>query len=509
MNSKNIIVVGGGSAGWLTALAAKKAHPDLNITVIESKDIGILGAGEGSTPQLLSFLQSLDITIADLIKNCDATVKNGIKFTNWNNDNKFYYHAFEPTLHSDISITAGMQMYTASSPLIVKSILLGNDRNAVDFNEKISENSKIPFISQTEKDQRLNINYKQLYPIAVHFNAIKLANYLKDVGVSRGINVINQTVINVSLDSFGNVSSLILENNEKLLCDFVFDCSGFHRLIIGKTFNSEWKDYKDYLPVNSAVPFFIDIEEKIPPYTEAIAMKYGWMWKIPLQSRFGCGYVFDSSLISEKDAMLEIEEFLGYVPEYPRKEKGAFKFNAGCYERSWINNCISVGLSASFIEPLEATSLWVTVLSLNKIFSSPDWIISDSEAVRNDFNKFVKSINESIVDFIFLHYMGSRNDTEFWHKFSYKKASKKLQDMIDLWQSRLPNRYDFDNFWHFTSFWSMAHGINRVSANFAKQYIESSISYQESCKQYDKYMSHQNNQMLQCVDHREFIESIK
>jgi tryptophan halogenase len=234
-----------------------------------------------------------------------------------------------------------------------------------------------------------------------------------------------------------------MENNYNISCDFVFDCSGFHRLIIGKTFNAKWNSYKDFLPSDSAIPFFIDMIDSIPPYTEAIAMKHGWMWKIPLQNRFGCGYVFDSSLISEEEAVKEIEEFLGYVPFYPRKEKGGFKFDAGAYEETWINNCLAVGLSANFIEPLEATSLWVTSYSLSLFFSNPNSITNTSNEVREQFNKTVLDQNSEIANFVYFHYMSLRKDTDFWKKFSYENAPKSLKEKISLWKYKLPTTIDY------------------------------------------------------------------
>jgi hypothetical protein len=192
--------------------------------------------------------------------------------------------------------------------------------------------------------------------------------------------------------------SLILENNEEQLVDFVFDCSGFHRLLIGKHFNSEWASYKEYLPVDMAVPFFIPIDEEIPPYTEAIAMKYGWMWKIPLQNRYGCGYVFDSSLISEEDAAKEIEEYLGFVPEYPRKNKGAFKFNAGGYKTPWVKNCIAIGLASNFIEPLEATSIFSSIDSLRRAVFNTLSLEECNDDIIDRYNKEIESINSALAD---------------------------------------------------------------------------------------------------------------
>jgi tryptophan halogenase len=506
--NKNIVVVGGGSAGWLTALAAQRSYPTLNITVIESKDIGILGAGEGSVPHLVKFFDYLGLSVSDLVKNCDATLKNGIKFTNWNNDDKFYYHGFAAT-DSQLDISAGSSSQSLTYPLLAAGLALNNSVNEIDFVESISEKNKAPFVFKKKGDKDPILDYQNVSSFSLHFNATKLAGRLKDVGLERGIKVLDNTITEVLLDSDNNVSGVVLDSNETVECDFIFDCSGFHRMIIGKVFDAKWKSYKDFLPSDSAVPFFIDMEDKVPPYTEAIAMKYGWMWKIPLQNRFGCGYVYDSSLISEEEAVQEIENFLGYVPEYPRKNKGGFKFDAGCYEETWVNNCVAIGLSAGFIEPLEATSLWVTIVGLNKIFGSPEWLLNNVPEIRKEFNTTIYKMNSEIVNFIYFHYMGLRKDTKFWDKFSYENAPRTLREKIDLWSHRLPNRNDSGGYWPFASWFVVGSGIDMINKSVAQNYIDNSEDYKRGMDLYKYYLDYQKYKTHECVDHREFLEGLK
>ena len=235
--SKNIVIVGGGTAGWLTALYAKKQLPNDNITVIESAEIGILGAGEGSTPMLLQFLDDLGISISDLVRDCDATIKNGIKFTNWNNDNSFYYHGF----YNDSTKGTAFYSHIIPSPARVGSLALNNSLKEVDFPEKVSEKNKVPIIFRAKKHSNKLLDLKNISGISVHFNATKLANKLKEVALGRGIKIVEGKIKTVVLNDKNYVESLALENNELVQCDFVFDCSGFYRLIIGKTFNSKWK----------------------------------------------------------------------------------------------------------------------------------------------------------------------------------------------------------------------------------------------------------------------------
>jgi len=506
--NKNIVVVGGGTAGWLTALMAKKSYPKLNITVIESEEIGILGAGEGSVPTLVQFFRHLEIPIPDLVKNCDATIKNGIKFTNWNNDNKFYYHGFLP-IDSGLGAQAVPLRFLSTSPIQATSLHLNNSLKEIDFSEKISEQNKVPFIFKKALGKKPMQDYDNISTFSIHFNATKLANRLKEIGIERGIKVIDGVIKEVVLDKEEYVKSLILESKEEIVCDFVFDCSGFHRLIIGKVFKSKWKSYSDLLPCDSAIPFFTEMTEEIPPYTEAIAMKYGWMWKIPLQNRFGCGYVYDSSLISEADAIKEIEDLLGYTPIYPRKDKGGFKFSAGSYEQTWINNCVAIGLAGNFVEPLEATSIWVSMAGLIHIFRNTNWILSNSVPVRDEFNKKIVSMNNEIVDFLYFHYLSMRKDTEFWKKFSYENAPEKVKEKINLWQYRMPDNQDNGNHWTYDNWLIVGSAQEQINKTFATEYLENSEEYKVGLDVYENFIKYQEYQLSKCMDHKKFLEALK
>jgi tryptophan halogenase len=506
--TKNIVVVGGGTAGWLTALTAKKKYPKLNVTVIESKDIGILGAGEGSTPYLPAFLKTLNIGIEDLVKNCDLTIKNGIKFTGWNRQDDFYYHGFGFT-DQTVGTEGLSSMFLSADPILVSSIAINNSLKNVDMTEIISEKNKVPFIIQKNKDGKLITDYKQIGLVSFHFNATKLAVRLKEIGIERGIEVFEDTIMKVSLDDYSNVTSLELDNGNSIACDFVFDCSGFHRLIIGKTFNSKWKSYKEFLPTNSAIPFFIEMTDSIPPYTEAIAMKYGWMWKIPLQSRFGCGYVYDSSLISEQDAIKEVEGLLGFVPTYPRKDKGGFSFSPGSFEEPWQNNCVAVGLAANFVEPLEATSLWVSMVQLTEIFGAPNLFLSNTQQIRDEFNKKIVRMNDDILNFIYFHYMSLRKDTPFWEKFSYENAPEDIKRNLKIWENRMPGKLDHGEYWYSKSWFVVGSALDKINKELAKEYVESYDDYRKAVDLYDYYKACREHKAFECADHKEFLEGLK
>jgi tryptophan halogenase len=371
------VIVGGGTAGWLAALFAQHMMPYSDVTVIASSEIGILGAGEGTTPHFVELLKDLDIPESDLYEHARATIKKSIKFTNWNGNDGEYFHPF----------------------------------------------------------------YNNQY--ALHFDANLLAQYLQKVGISRGIKYIDDRVTGLQTKDNGDVSAIELQSGTVVPSDFVFDCSGFRRLIIGDHYKTKWNSYTDFLPVKKAIPFFIDHDNNVPDYTEAIAMKYGWVWKIPVQGRYGCGYVFDSDFIDEHQAQAEVEELLGHKITVPK----AFSFNAGAYDKVWVNNCLAVGLASGFTEPMEATSIWIQVMALRNWKLMMDEQFKGDNTAQNRYNTLQKNLNEDLRNFIHMHYLTNRADSEFWTTFQERNSTpefvKMLKDMALKKRSPL-EQYDLD-----------------------------------------------------------------
>lgn len=370
------VVVGGGTAGWLTALYLNKIIPYSDVTVIASSEIGILGAGEGTTPHFISFLKELEIDEQSIIDNAKGTIKKGIKFTNWNGDGNHYSHPFFDDKH------------------------------------------------------------------ALHFNANLLASHLKDIAISRGVKFIDDEVIRINNNKNGEIESFDLKSDINYPCDFVFDCSGFKRLVIGKHYHSNWISYSNKLPVNRAMPFFLPNDNvNFPDYTESIAMKHGWVWKIPVQGRYGCGYVFDSHYATDEEIKQELKEYLQQEIVSPKM----FSFNAGFFEQTWIKNCIAIGLSAGFTEPLEATSIWTSIFSLYEFNKFKDGIIYKNKDSVVEYNEMIKSLNSDMSNFIHLHYLTNRNDTNFWKEFSDKNPSPEFIDNFKgLFKKTTPTSYDMD-----------------------------------------------------------------
>jgi tryptophan 7-halogenase len=412
----DVVILGGGTAGWLTALVVQRMYPEYNISLVESEEIGILGAGEGTVPDFVALIQFLGLNKNDIIKHCDGSLKLGINFENWNGDGKSYFHAFANNdFGDDKEIEQSLYYHFLARGQKVQDFLLPL---------KLAESGKSPFTV----GQNQLLEHSCAY--AVHFNARKLATYLRSIAEARGILRIEGKMIAVHEKENHDIDWLELDDGTQVIGDFFFDCSGFARLLIGKHYNVEWTSYNDRLPLDTALPFFIPHDNKnIKPQTDAIAMKYGWVWKIPVKDRYGCGYVFDSKYISSEEAIAEAEEYFGMKLESPK----TFKFKAGSYKETVKNNCMAVGLAQSFIEPLEATSIWVSVLNLQS-FLLHGMINKRTEQGVRLFNESATHRNETVVDFIYLHYITKRNDSPFWREFAEKnQIPEHLKERIQHW----------------------------------------------------------------------------
>ena len=510
-NTFKFVVVGGGTAGWLTALYIQRNFPDSDITVIASSEIGILGAGEGTTPHFLLFLDQLGISASDLVKHANATFKNGVKFTNWNGDGTHFYHPFAD--HSDLDHSFFSILYSGIPLLDLEEIALGNSLYAIDFTARASENGCVRYFPDNNswnKHSNPLLHFTSLGNHALHFDANLLAKYLQGIGISRGIKLIDATVDTIDNDDSGKIKELKLSSGGTIKPNFVFDCSGFKRLIIGKHYNSTWDSYKDVLPVNRAIPFFVPNDTKIiPPYTESIAMKYGWMWKIPVGNRYGCGYVFNSSEITDDEARQEIYDLVGIV-DTPK----TFSFEAGCFKEQWIKNCVAVGLSSSFVEPLEATSIWVSVLSLTYLLENMPGIISGDQHYINRYNSYMEKINQQVLDFVSFHYITKRKDTVFWKDFTKKyKKTIVVDHLITASKTAMPQTdfYKTDMF-SFKSFYHIGAGtqfFNKESAAMLYNSNVQGIRGEQYRELKSKYLKNINLALNNTVNHYDFLEYLK
>lgn len=464
---KEIVIVGGGTAGWLTALTMEKLMGyDANISVIESEEIGILGAGEGSTPNLPGLINWLGIDYADFFVKTKATYKLGINFENWNSKGESYFHPFS-AFHNKFDWA-----FLNKKEIGVEYIGYIN-KNNLNFDEhilasNIAKSNLSPITISKIEDKENSVFY------SFHFDAHLVANYLRKIAERRKIKRIDGFVKGFRIDKNNQIQKIYLKGNKIVKCDFVFDCSGFKRLVIGKLFETKWKSYKDSLKVNTAIPFFLPQEKEIKSYTRAIAMKYGWMWQIPLQNRWGCGYIFDKNYVNIEDAKKEIVEYIGIDINFGNP----IEFEAGRYEDVWVNNCVAIGLSAGFTEPIEATSIFNAINQLSCISKNNilDYLNGNREFYK-EYNSWIAKLNDDVMDFLQFHYFTDRKDTNFWKDYfetSYKSES--LQNKIKKWKSLKPTESDFEReSFGFANWLCVAAGINYFDSDYFIDWYKKSV----------------------------------
>jgi len=417
-----IVVVGGGTAGWLAALMISKIKPEHTVTVIESSKIGIIGAGEGSTGSLTTIVQNemydLGCVEQDFVKECDATLKLGIKHINWNKDVSGHY----------IAPIDGSPTSNDRCDIVFQHALGYRDQNllhlATELGYKIHHNKN----SFVEKDG----NH------AYHFDAHKVGKYFKKISNTAHI---DSEVENVILNSeTGWVEKLKLSNGQTIQGDMFIDASGFNQILM-KAVGGKWKSYKKNLPVNSALPFLLPYEEDeiIEPVTNAWAQNNGWCWQIPTLHRRGCGYVFCDDFVTPEQAQDELEKTIGKKVDPIR----LLKFESGRQEKLWIKNVLSVGLCAAFAEPLEATSIHTTIMQLKHfVFGclSNTAEITCNDAQIDSYNNINGHLYDTVKDFLVAHYTCGRNDTEFWKYIdSGATITPFVEDIHAMCKHRVPN----------------------------------------------------------------------
>ncbi len=408
-----ICILGSGTAGFVTALILKNTYPNYEIDIISSSDVGIIGVGEGSTEHWARFIDYCGIHPHEIIKHCGATFKSGIMFKGWGS--RDYLQGVEGSLvgaHND-------------TPMAYAK-LIGEDCDPIDLIAHTTWNSEVPF------NKFIDISPEEMPVTQYHFNTRELNTFLSDKCTQIGISQYDDKINEVVLDR-GGVDKLI--GNSEYNYDFYIDCTGFSRLLIGKL-GAEWQSYGQYLMMKRAIVFPTGDEAEYPYWTLAQAMKYGWMFRIPVWGRKGNGYIFDSDYITDEEAKAEVEEYLGHTVDIAK----TISFDPGALDKTWIQNVCAIGLSASFVEPLEASSIGT---SIQQAFLLASRLHKYNQTTINRYNEEVNAILENIRDFVLLHYMCDRDDTNFWINARSVELPESLKNNLEIWKNKLPISEDF------------------------------------------------------------------
>lgn len=420
-----IVILGGGTAGWITAnaFASRWQERGVDVTLIESPVIGTVGVGEGSTPRLKVFLDSIGVQEPDWMPPCKATYKNGISFVNWSTKAGFerYFHPFVSQV--DRFTTTAFYFNTLARR---RGVDVHAHPDRFSLTARLSENRQGPI-----PDER----FPFVNDYGYHFDAGLLGEFLKAIATRRGVDHRQARVVGVNLAEGGEIASVAVEGGGDIEADFFVDCSGFRGALIQEALKVPFRSFAENLFNDSAVVLPTPQTERIGSQTISTALKFGWAWHIPLTHRIGNGYVYSSAFCSADEAETELRALLGMSDS--DVEARHLRMKVGRVERHWHRNCLAVGLSQGFIEPLEATALNVVCNTVYRFMDAVDADGGFEGGERDAFNQKVNSEFELIRDYIVAHYvLNSRRDTAYWVQNAQNTAiPETLREILALWSS--------------------------------------------------------------------------
>ena len=400
---KEIVIVGGGSAGWMTAAALSSLldPKDVSITLVESDQIGTIGVGEATVLDIVNYNRFLGLREDEFMKATQATFKFGIEFVDWGRKGATYLHPFG---QHGVDMK-GIDFHQSW----LRSGAVGNDHPIQDYslNAVAAKRNRFALPDPNPRSVLSHLRY------AYHFDATLYARYLRKYAEARGVRRIEGRIDEVlQAPETGFIAGLKLENGETVGGDFFFDCTGFRALLSEKTLGVGFVDWSHWLPCNTALAVPSAPSGPLTPYTRSMARTAGWQWRIPTQHRVGNGHIYCRDFIGDDEAASMLLEGLdGEAAASPRE----IRFTTGCREEFWTKNCIAIGLSAGFLEPLESTSIYLIQEGISRFISLfPDATLP--EIVRTEYNNHMRNKFEQVRDFVILHYSATeRDDTPFWN----------------------------------------------------------------------------------------------
>lgn len=412
---KKVVIAGGGTAGWCAAAALSKLLGTLiDITLIESEEIGIVGVGEATIPTARTFHHFLGIDERAFLKATNATYKLGIAFENWARDGDRYIHSF-----GEIGKSNWMAPFHHVW-MAARDKGFGGDLGDYCFELRAAEEGKF-FTSDTAR-----INY------AYHFDAVLYGRFLRQFSEAHGAKRIEGRIREVRQDAdTGFITALALESGEVIDGDLFIDCTGFKGLLIEETLKTGFEDWSHWLPTDRALAVQTAPSGRLDPYTRAIAHGEGWRWRIPLQNRVGNGLVYASGHLTDEAAR---ERLLSLVDGEPLTEPRLIRYRTGRRNKIWNKNCLTVGLSSGFIEPLESTSIHLFQIAVTRLIQMfPFGGIT--EAVSDHYNEIARREIEKVRDFVILHYkLTQRDDTAFWRERREMSVPDSLTERLEMFR---------------------------------------------------------------------------
>ncbi len=491
---QSIVIVGGGSAGWMSAAAFASQLPSehYQITLVESADIGTVSVGEATIPGILEFNQMLGINEAEFLSYTKGSFKLGILFRDWYQKGHQYMHPFGPY---GVNIQGVPFHHYLLKDFIGSTPDTPEDLSPYSIEYFSALNNKFSHPQQQSRSPLASIKY------AYHFDATLYADFLRQHAIKRGVIHIQDDVTNVNQHNNNDIASIELANHAPIQGDLFIDCTGFKGLLINETLGVGFEDWREYLPCDSAIAQPSESLPSIKPYTISSAHENGWQWQIPLQHRVGNGFVYASDFLSEQDA---IDQLAQQLPSSALNEPRTLRWINGKRKQVWQNNCVAIGLSAGFIEPLESTGLQLIQSNIVRLLSMwPNMPIDSS--VRSQFNDYTNQEIDYIRDFVILHYVATkRSDSEFWQHCANIKTPEHLANKMALYQSSGNIFRDNNELFNEISWFSVLHGqglrakayhpmTNNLSEDKRQQYLKTIAGAMQETQ-------------AQMLDHKDYLQ---
>jgi tryptophan 7-halogenase len=454
---RSVVIVGGGTAGWMTAasLAHRLHRLGITITLVESSAVGTIGVGEATVPAIRRYFQSLGLNAFEVMKATNGTIKLAIEFDGWKHEGHSFMHPF-----GRYGLEAGP---VAFHHLWNRLRHNGSDPGSLDEYAMGAQLARAGRMTLPPDNARVDFEH---FDWAVHFDASRFASFLRLFAEGLGVRRIDARVVEVLRGEHDHIRGIRLDSGETLEAALFIDCSGFHRLLIEKSLNAGFVDWRHWLMCDRAValPCAARDPESIEPYTRSRALDAGWTWRIPLQNRIGNGYVYSSDHVSDDAAVAALRaELEGQVLGEPN----FVRFRAGHVRRFWIGNCVAIGLSAGFLEPLESTSISLIQMGIDKLlhFWPGDPLTPEATApLVAEYNRLSVTEYERIRDFIILHYSANgRSRGDLWRYCREMPLPDTLMRKIALYRARgLIQQFDSESF--FDPSWLCMYGNFGIEA---------------------------------------------
>lgn len=482
MSKYNFVIVGGGTAGIIAATLLKRYWSDrAEVTLIYDHSKPSIGVGESLTPLIYSYLKYVGISREELIKHVNATVKLGLRFENWRNDNKYYYHSFyEANIQDDYNIAAGHE------------IANGTYISGPQYSSFYHENCMIP--EDPEAGQSL------------HIDAVLFSKYVENK-FGKYLNIIDDEVIDVKLGSEG-IDTLILKNRGEFKGNFYIDATGFQKVLFNKL-DVKWNDMTDWLPINRCIPNPMSYEfTQQPTYTISEATTDGWILQVPLSNRWGTGYLFNSEFTTEEQAFDRFSKFLKtkYNASLTNTSK-VLSFDSGYWEDQWVGNCICIGLASGFSEPLEATNIHHTVYQMMKFTDM--FALKITEYDRQVYNETMRKFYKNVYLYLRFCYHTGRTDSDFW-KYITNNTPPEINHIAEKVRYNILNKQTTDGeIFNFHNFTIVANGLGLIDKDSYKKELLDRMWGDRPRQTSETILRNTLKNQSTAINHKKFIDHIR